>query len=281
MAEDVTVEIDSQVPVRMSSAGRLFAELHHQVAAWSSDHEARAAVRISPEDGGILEVVAEQSRISLPFEWSTTFGHAVHDLRSGLDHLVQQLCRLEGQEPADPRSVQFPVATKGDQWRRAKHGLQSMPASLLARIEELQPCRSSGELVAGLLLLNQLAVHDKHYELTPLMLIPTEFSLDSVEPWPVGLVDEVDWDSVNMRVHVSPTAGDDARGLKGFLPMGWMPFLVLEERMTPLLDVMPWLHAVTQAVIDTVTVGSSSMPRPSTPVWANLSSEGRAASLDS
>src|SRR5699024_7000428 len=64
MAENVTVEMHSQVPVRMSSAGRLFAELHDQVAAWSSDHEARAAVRISPEDGGILEVVAEQSRVS-------------------------------------------------------------------------------------------------------------------------------------------------------------------------------------------------------------------------
>lgn len=280
MAENVTVEMHSQVPVRMSSAGRLFAELHDQVAAWSSDHEARAAVRISPEDGGILEVVAEQSRVSLPFEWSTTFGHAVHDLRSGLDHLVQQLCRLEGQEPANPRSVQFPVATKGDQWRRAKRELQSMPASLLARIEELQPCRSSGELGAGLLLLNQLAVHDKHYELTPLVLIPTEFSLDSIEPWPVGLVDEVDWDSVNMRVHISPSAGDDVRGLKGLLPLGWMPVLVLDGRMAPLLDVMPWLHAVTQGVIDTVTGGSSSMTRPPAPVWANLPSEGLSASPD-
>ncbi|WP_018157579.1 hypothetical protein [Demetria terragena] len=280
MGKSVEVEFDSQVPVRLASAARSFAEVHEHLTAWCSDHTSRAAVRISPHDGSVLEVVTQRPSDALPFEWSTKFGHAVHDLRSGLDHLVQQLCRLEGQQPTDPRKVQFPIADTGEQWRNARRCLRPMPTSLLSRIEGLQPCRASGDLVDGLVLLNQLAVRDKHYELTPLMVLPIEPALDNIEPWPVELVDEVDWEAADVKLHISLAASGDVRGLKGILPIGYTPILIVKGKMAPLLDVMPWLHAVTHAVVDTVTVGSSSRLRPPAPVWAAFPLDGAAASIE-
>ena len=144
-----------------------------------------------------------------------------------------------------------------------------MPLSLLGRIEGLQPYRSRSELSDGLLLLNQLAVKDKHYELTSLIWLPTEINLASVEAWPVGRADDVDWGSANMHLQLRPAPEGDVRGLKGLMPVSHNPILVVEEWMTPLMDVMPWLHAITRAVVETVTTGESPTLRPLAPTWAS------------
>lgn len=132
----------------------------------------------------------------------------------------------------------------------------------------------------GLLLLNQLAIKDKHYKLTPLMLLPTEISLEAIEPWPMGRVDDMEWVSANLRLQISPAAEDDACGLMGLMPLSYSPILVMDNRMAPLVDVMPWLHAITHAVIETVTIGESPKPRPPGPDLGHLPSGRPHSSAD-
>lgn len=270
MDDTVDVAFESDVPARLNGARLQFERLLRDAEQWFDENWALAPARISPSDSGVVEVVAPT--VEVPLEWSHIFGYAIHDLRSGLDHLAQQLCRLEGKEPKRPQSVGFPVAKTGDAWRQAKKDLASMPAQLLERIEGLQPCKASGELVEGLVLLHELSVNDKHYALTALRGFPTGFSLDALEAWPDSKGDDVDWDQVNLRLHVRPPAKDQDRGLKGQIRVSQAPVLVLPARMALVVQVVPWLYAVTEAIIEMVTVGKRSVQLPPAPDWAPLGS---------
>lgn len=266
MAERVDVSILSDVPVRMQRAARTLRDLLDETAAWSMDHPVEAAVRIAPNDAAVVEVSATPP--SAPaYDWSVSLGHAVHDLRAALDHLMQQLCRIEGLEPVKPNRVAFPVAHTAKHWKEARRDLATVPAEVLHRIDVIQPYHSKDVLSRGLDTLHELAIADKHYGLVTLTPIPSSFSLDEIQDWPQDRDVDVNWDELLMRLQVAPPGASDARGKCRVAPIRFSPLLVLKDRAAPLAAVAPWIHGVTGAIVEHVTTGHVAHEVPPEPDW--------------
>lgn len=266
VAEHVEVETESDVPVRLDSAASTLRALEDEILEWSQENTVEASVQISPHDSSIVEFYADPPEAPT-HAWSLRFGHAVHDLRSALDHLAQQLCRLEGSEPIKPKQVAFPVAETEKTWKDSAKALATVPAELLSRIESIQPVRSTGSLACGLSLLNEIAIADKHYELSRLSPIVSHLDLGNIQPWPSSRADNTDWKHPIVRLTVVPPAADDSRGLRGVAAVPFMPILLLGDKAAMLVDVMRWIYAVTVAIVRHVTTGEESNDLPDDPVW--------------
>lgn len=200
-------------------------------------------------------------------EWALALGHGLHDLRAALDHLAQIAVRVEGDVPKRPKGVQFPVAETEDDWKRGKAALATAPASLLGRIESVQPLRSDGEMARGLRLLHKLDIRDKHYHLSELQPVISEFSLDDIEDWPDATGQEELWQSPLMRIELSPSLPTDTVGLLGRSEVPVTPLLEVDGKYAVMLDVQRWLYAVIEALVDFVAAGKDNPDLPPEPAW--------------
>lgn len=98
-------------------------------------------------------------------QWSTLIGDCVHNLRSALDAAVWEFATIDGGEPKDANSVQFPVVEESAKWpKEAAKKLQKVPPRVVERIRITQPLmRPHDERPRDpLILLQRLSNTDKH-----------------------------------------------------------------------------------------------------------------------
>ncbi|HEU5270323.1 MAG TPA: hypothetical protein VFU36_10405 [Jatrophihabitans sp.] len=96
---------------------------------------------------------------------SLTFGDAIHNLRSALDHLVWSYASPDQLDDEARRQLAFPASQTEQSWNQ-NHGrwLRSVPLDVVARIKDCQPYnRPVGVRASDALLgLNALDNQDKH-----------------------------------------------------------------------------------------------------------------------
>jgi hypothetical protein len=122
------------------------------------------------------------------YRWATILGDIVHNLRSTLDHLVNQLVLANSEEPRS--SNQFPICDQESSWEREigkKERLTGVATEDVDLIRHVQPfawaARYTGTTrarIQALAQLRDLSNHDKHKLLLPIRLFPRElrYALD-------------------------------------------------------------------------------------------------------
>lgn len=267
MRERVDLMIVSDVPVRMDSAADGFTKLDEAIQQWIVDHPVQATVRPSLAEPSVLEVFGELPQTHTR-PWGLVFGHAAHDLRAALDHLAQLLCRLDGGKPANPKAIDFPVCASKQAWQKKSADLKTLPAALLARIEEVQPLNDDGPAGRALELLHKINILDKHYGFVQLRPLPALFDLGAVRPWPAELNEERAWDTPLARVTID---GKFSANERWVWPCPVFPVLVLEDRLAPLLDVQRWLYSTISAVLTFIATGEKLLRTSALePKWVEL-----------
>lgn len=150
--------------LKVSRARQLAAELAVAVDLWRVAANLRtefAPDSKNPCIGYLRLRVDEEPSARL---WSLLFGDFVHNLRSALDALVWELATQNGQLPANPTEVAFPICTQSTKWTQGRwpKRLNVVPSEFLSRIEEVQPYHKQDIGQDPLTLLSELDILDKH-----------------------------------------------------------------------------------------------------------------------
>lgn len=100
-------------------------------------------------------------------DWSLEVGEAMGQVRSALDHLVQQLVTANGKNPTGSHA--FPIYTKEERFQRRK--ISGIDLRWKTEIESLQPYESPDSLEQNpLFRLNALTQFDKHWDINPVII---------------------------------------------------------------------------------------------------------------
>jgi len=133
-------DIPVDASLRVARAAQHFTDLEGRVALWNVSYPLICPVRLAEDRRHVLLLRPAKIAASPPLdEWSSIFGDAVHNLRAALDVLCWHLAHLDGGAPANERAIAFPVVSDPGKWPDAQRRLSSIPAELLARIEQAQP----------------------------------------------------------------------------------------------------------------------------------------------
>ncbi len=104
-----------------------------------------------------------------PVDFSVRVGEFVHNLRSGLDHLVWQLVIANGQTPSNGN--EFPIFRESAEYKRAiERRLKGVDQGAMARIESMQPFQKHGGTGSQLWTLRCLSNIDKHRHINMVVL---------------------------------------------------------------------------------------------------------------
>ena len=182
---DALDQLTAQLAERVRSAAEHGAKLGDQIQTWMKQEPIKGAPAIS-EDRLSWELRVDVVKPA-PFpQWATTFGDAVHNLRSVLDNLAWGLAVLDGAQPQKPNDIYFPIVEKRDAWAQNQKKIAELPNPAQIAIENIQPFQRTG--IDGppesdaLLLLGRLNNTDKHRFAIQPMLTATEighsFSVD-------------------------------------------------------------------------------------------------------
>lgn len=137
--------------------------LNAEVRAFADEKPHRMTGYLDPDASRYsLRIAVEREP---PLRWSILVGDIVHNLRSGLDHLLWQLILVSRKRPS--RGNQFPIWTKKpttqrerQQWQRQVKGLS---ADILAVLKNVQPYNAGDRAKEHCFaLLNALSNEDKH-----------------------------------------------------------------------------------------------------------------------
>lgn len=117
--------------------------------------------------GGLEHIYRPVNPPPVADHWSAVVGDALHNLRSALDHLADQLVRLNGGSPN--KRTQFPVLLRPSRWNPCTNCSEpavprvggGISAAAQAVIEEIQPYKGT-ETGQWLARLHELNVIDKH-----------------------------------------------------------------------------------------------------------------------
>lgn len=139
--------------------------LGESVTDWQG-HPLSAHGEIS-EDRRQYKLVLDDFAVVPPVElWGMLIGDCVHNLRSALDNLCFSAARLKRDPPADPRSIQFPIATTTEAFNsNAQRTLSQLPIEAARLLEHFQPFQKGtpDEIQRhALLMLQHLSNQDKH-----------------------------------------------------------------------------------------------------------------------
>lgn len=155
-------DITRWAEMKIARARELLAGLRGQMDTWSTTGGVHALPSLS-EDGTRIEIraaVVSQAPVDI---WAMQFGEAVHQLRASLDALAWDCAHLDGNQPADPRAVYFPVKESEAKWAAARKGaLSSIPDDILDRLEQAQPYQPVPGGIPFLGVLHGLDIQDKH-----------------------------------------------------------------------------------------------------------------------
>lgn len=157
-------EISSWPQKKKAHALSVLEELDRRVAEW----EARELIVTAPRltaDSMTVEFdlhVREQPPLD---EWSLLFADAVHALRSSLDALAWEIATLDGNRPAKPNQVYFPIGGQGFDAKMKAIG-PGIDPEFIERFRALQQpafvLSGPGGEVDILGVLHQLDIDDKH-----------------------------------------------------------------------------------------------------------------------
>jgi hypothetical protein len=168
------------------------------------------------EEGAIIFRIEKIVEVS--DDWSLIAGDAIHNLRGALDHLAWQLAlrNLDGVEPKDPYSVQFPIYSNAAQWNASKYGKYIAPADW-AKLKKFQPFDK--ELGPGarhfLEGLSEFSNADKHRAVQLAYTVVRGFSLhveameDFIDCVPAEIVGEGEFVFQHRKAGKSPKPGDE------------------------------------------------------------------------
>jgi hypothetical protein len=183
-----------------------------EVSSFLHSRPWHVAIERDPDRGRDWHIAQFIIERNPPAEWSIRVGEAVHQYRSGLDHLMTALSRLRhATYVARPdRSPNFPIfPAPGQFWARSDTG--RIPANSVRKevrpehfteLERLQPrkpedLRGSGELGAQLALaiLRWMDDLDKHAIVRPGFIAPKAITYHAY--WNIGNYGDLDPDTLN------------------------------------------------------------------------------------
>lgn len=141
------------------------------------------------------------SEISLEKEPPTSYlslclGDALHNFRSGLDQFAWELCHFQGQKPAAPKNVYFPITVEKKLWREKVANLKTIPIEFLDRIEKSQPFHFPDQ-ISPLQLMSDLSNQDKHREIICATAVAQTFELDFA---PLGNIEKASEKENDLRI---------------------------------------------------------------------------------
>jgi len=184
-----------------TSAQRKFSralELLHPLEAEISDFSLSAAYRFTIEQGewanGVSRctIVAEENQPP-PDDWPLRVGEIIQNLRSALDHAVWSAWRSVPTNDGEGRHTALPIAVDSQAFTDQAWRLEGVPATTQQSIERIQPYVVSANRpeADGLVILNRLAIIDKHRTLTTVAaaVAPTAIGHDlrvEIDEWDHG-----------------------------------------------------------------------------------------------
>ena len=282
--KSVHLEYTSRALIKLRHAARLFESLERQVDAWNEERQLLAPSRSPREGPQRLEIFRPSELDEMPVEaWESTFHDGVHNLRVALDTLCFELCKLEGEKPANPGSIHFPITGHPNEWpERSKH-LGTIPAPLLERLREVQSWarpRDEGEPDV-LTLISRVDNHDKHrasgvtLDVFPML----QWAIRESRDLPVELLQASEWPLERwMEASISRPL---PRGEAGLIPVMAWPYVTFEGLFANIADGQRWLYHQTDRIIAFIASGEwhdakfeQALPGPAWSKWPQVSELG-------
>lgn len=270
VVEHIQKEYDSPAYIKFLSAGRHFGSLEQEILEWTERNQILAPARPVAGEVNAYELFLPDSPNVPLLEWSSRFGDGVHNLRAALDLLTFELCHIDGDTTERPNQVSFPVLDKQSGWARQTKYLSSIPASLLQRLQDVQPWHSENPEAHVLTLVTALDNMDKHRSTVGMIVLPGR--LDPPRLLPLSTHGNIDalWRNPWLRFSLNSPLNDAS------WPVLWhvdpAPMIYFENRMTFLGHLQPWLFQETKRIFQFITSGTWPVfenPYPN-PVWADI-----------
>lgn len=255
---------------KVLQAGKAFEALERTVVEWNAQNSLDVPVRIDPDDRHGFECFHSE-KMNLPLiQWSTQSGEGFHSLRSALDLLAYEMSHLERQ-PKKPRRVAFPICDQESDWDSAvADRLESVPASLVARIRSVQPFLAVRPQAQPLSLLREIDDMNKHRTSLEVHAMPSNMYGERFTPVPAEHFPAEVWDRPLIRLNLDKPMPPEAGAAIWHAEA--RPFLLFDNRFAPLFEVQRWLYDRTRATVQFIAGGN--WPEPveiaGEPEWAVL-----------
>lgn len=136
-------DIPADASLRVARAEQHFTDLEARVALWNVANPLICPVQLSDDRKLIRFLRPGLAQFPPLMEWTAILGDAIHNLRAALDVLCWHFAHLDGGQPANPRSIAFPVVSEEAKWASAASKLSTIPTELLDRIKDAQPFMQS------------------------------------------------------------------------------------------------------------------------------------------
>jgi hypothetical protein len=153
---------------KISRAQKHIKELEDMAAAYLATEPAKVSYDPTPPDGMKTGFRFNFSIRGVPIEMGAALGDAIHNLRSALDLMASDLCRLNGKSPED---VYFPFCDEEGYLDKmiVKRHFDRAGDAAVKLLRELKPYKGGNSALRAL---HDLDVQDKHQ-----MLIPSPLSV--------------------------------------------------------------------------------------------------------
>jgi hypothetical protein len=171
-----------------------------QIAAFHSRDPYAIVDKYEPETGDYVMYIRVFEEPDP--RWGVLVGDFIHNTRSALDYIAEQLVIANGKKPS--RYTQFPITRSCEEFRRVKRMYARMDRADIARLEGVQPynARNPDEAIGPLAWLNELSNRDKHHVLTvPLARMTTlNPGFITSDNDPTSDVMAVNWDDAEVNI---------------------------------------------------------------------------------
>jgi len=164
---------------KLKRAARKLEGAEREIARWLATNPCGISQESYPE--ACLHILRTTLREQPDPEWALEIGEAMGQVRSALDHLVQQLVTANGCEPT--RNNAFPIYTSEKHFNRRK--IKGVHPRWQAEIESLQPYKAANPTEHPLFRLNGLVQFDKHFD-------SHAIGVSDQQPGPDGLMLSID-----------------------------------------------------------------------------------------
>ena len=155
------INFTTRAEMKFARAVHLANELRGRVDEWSTSETLLAELKQVDDHTAEYRMIV---RAPAPVdEWSLILGDVVHNLRSVLDVVTWGLANLDGQVPARPAQVSFPLTRDEADWQQRIKTLESIPSVYRERLRSIQPWAEGvarEESTFGLL--HEMDILDKH-----------------------------------------------------------------------------------------------------------------------
>ncbi|MGW1464062.1 hypothetical protein ACWCPT_06875 [Streptomyces sp. NPDC002308] len=185
-------DISSWPMLKVAHANQRKAELESRVSLWHAGSPFETEANLSA-DRLKWEMRLRVNSLPPTQEWSLILGDLLYSLRSSLDACVWEFAHIDGNIPAKPTQLQFPVVRDRKDWEKARATrLQTVPKEVIERIEMAQPFNRPEEEIDRdpLMILTELNNLDKHRASIELSIEPDSINQNFSAKW--GTEEEAD-----------------------------------------------------------------------------------------